>query len=146
MLWTTFAKVHNNTTEFKNQVRKLTQERDTLKAQKQHIAATPESKKCNNCQTLQSKIESQEREVKKLKLQIFDENLEKEIEVAKQQGSLTILNQKYGSSKAQGGILQQDIEVMEKRLKIKCDIISELEEKVKKQNTDLLQLQDEVLA
>ena len=141
-----FAKVHNNTTELQNQVRKLTQKRDTLKAQKQHIAATPESKKCNNCQTLQSKIESQEREVKKFKQQIFDVNLEKEIEVAKQQGSLTILNQKYESSKAQGGILQQDIEVMEKRLKIKCDIILEIEEKVKKQNTDVLQLQDEVLA
>ena len=130
-----FAKVHNNTTELQNKVRKVTQERDTLKAQNQHIAATPEGKKCNNCQTPQSKIESQEREVMKFKQQIFDVNLDKEIEVAKQQGSLTILNQKYESSKAQGGILQQDIEIMEKRLKIKCDIILELEEKSEEKTT-----------
>ena len=57
-----FAKVHNNTTDLQNQIRKLTQERDTLKLQKQHISAVPEVKKCN-CQTLQSKGQGLEKEV-----------------------------------------------------------------------------------
>ena len=42
--------------------------------------------------------------------------------------------------------MQQDIDTMKKRHKIKCDVVLELEEKVKKQSSDMLQLQDEVLA
>ena len=43
-------------------------------------------------------------------------------------------------------ILHQDLETMEKRLKIKNDVILDLEEKVKKQNAEMLQLQDEILS
>ena len=140
-----FAKVHNNTTNLQNQIRKLTEERDSLKTPNQETSSKPD-KKCDNCQTLSLKIENQDIENKKLKQQIFEVNLEKEMVAAKQQSALSVLNQKYESSKTQAGIIQQDVENMEKRLKIKCEVILELEEKVKKQNSDLLQLQDEVLA
>ena len=90
-----FARVLNNTTDLQVQIRKLTEERDTLKAQKQQISSTPEIKKCSYCPTLISKIEGQENEIKKLKQQMFDINLEKEMAAAKQQAALTVLNQKF---------------------------------------------------
>lgn len=140
-----FAKAHNNTTDLQNQIRKLTQERDTLKSQKQHVAAAPEMRKCN-CQTLQSKVQDLEIEAGKLRQKCFDLNLNKEVELSKIQGSMAILNQKYESSNTQLGILQQDVETLEKRLKLKNDVVLELEENSKKHNSEMLKLQDEVLA
>ena len=118
-----FAKVHN-TTDLHNQIRKLTQERDTLKSQKQQISTVPEVKKCN-CQTLQSKVQDLEKEAEKLRQKCFDLNPYKEVELSKFQGSMAILNQKYESTNTPLGILQHDIETMEKRLKLKNDIILE---------------------
>ena len=86
-----FAKVHNNTTDLHYQIRKLTQERDTLKSQKQQISTVPEVKKCN-CQTLQSKVQDLEKEAEKLRQKCFDLNLNKEVELSKLQGSMAILN------------------------------------------------------
>ena len=45
---------------------------------------------------------------------MFDINLEKEMAAAKQQAALTVLNQKFESSKVQGEIMQQDIDTKEK--------------------------------
>ena len=140
-----FAKVHNKTADLRDQIRKLTQEKDTLKLQKQQASSNQDTKKCS-CQTLQSRVESLEKETERLKQQCFTVNMEKEIEVSKQKGAMTILNQKYESAKAQVEILHQDLETMTKRLKTKNDVILDLEEKVKKQNDEMLQLQDEIMS
>lgn len=142
-----FAKVHNNTADLNCQIRKLTQERDTLKLQKQQATASTnqEIKKCS-CLTLQAKVESLEKETDKLKRQCYTANMEKEIEVSKQRGAMTILKQKYESANTQVEILQQDVDTMEKRLKIKNDVIIDLEEQVKKQNAEMLKLHDEILS
>ena len=140
-----FAKAHSNTTDLQNQIRKLTQERDALKIQKQKVVAVPENKKCN-CQILQTKVQELEVEAVKLKQRCCDLNLNKEVELSKLQGSMAILNQKYESTNTQLGILQQDVETLEKRLKLKNDVILEFEENAKKHSADMIKLQDEVLA
>ena len=43
-------------------------------------------------------------------------------------------------------ILNQDIKAFEKRLALKNDTILELEETLKRQNTEILKLQDEMLS
>ena len=140
-----FAKAHNHTTDLQNQIRKLTQERDALKAQKNHIAPAPEATKCN-CLTLQTKVQDLEKEAEKLGQTCSDLRLNKEIELSKIQSSTTVIRQKYESTNTQLNILQQEVDTIEKRLKLKNDVILELEEKAKKTNLQMLTLQDELLS
>ena len=60
---------------------------------------------------------------------------------------MTILSQKYESTQTQLGFLQQDVDSLGKRLKLKNVIILELENKnTKKHSSEMLKLQDEVLS
>ena len=72
--------------------------------------------------------------------------LNKEVELSKIQSSTTVLRQKYKYESTQLNILQQEVDTIEKSLKLKNDVILELEEKAKKTNLQMLTLQDELLS
>ena len=104
-----------------------------MKALKNHKTPAPEATKCN-CQTLQTKVQDLEKEAEKLRQTCSDLRLNKEVELSKIPSSTTVLRQKYESTNTQLNILQQEVDTIEKRLKLKNDVILELEEKAKKTN------------
>ena len=143
-----FSKVHSNIADLQAQIQKLSKEKEDLLKQKQKSTLpTPQKVQQNcRCKELQLKTEEYSKETESLKQKCFKVNLDKEVETSKLQGTTAILTKKIVSATTQTNILNQDINIMEKRLTSRNETILELEDRIKAQNSEILKLQDEIFS